>query len=122
MELTSFICLVQYWEAHLMKKDIGYTVKLVLKMPDDSETVVKEDKINNLKGETILRIISKDHQYHYAYSLNSGKTFLDFATTSADKIISKGYTGAYLGLFIHSTAMNHDFADFDWIKLDYPLK
>jgi hypothetical protein len=37
-------------------------------------------------------------------------------------MISKGYTGAYLGLFVHSAIMNNDFADFDWIKQDYFFK
>lgn len=104
------------------KKGLDFILRVIVKEPHTAEIIIKEDTINHYKGQTILQVISKNHHYNYTYSLDEGKTFIPFAITGADKTISKGYTGAYLGLYMHSKIMNNDFADFDWIKQDYSLK
>ncbi|MEY3208279.1 MAG: hypothetical protein RL064_310, partial [Bacteroidota bacterium] len=97
----------------------SYYLKLVLKMPNEKESIIKYEKLLNYKGEVILHVVSKNHQYQYEYSLNNGNSFVSFTTSSANLILSKGYTGAYLGLYQHSIINNTDYADFDWVKHEY---
>jgi len=97
----------------------AYYLKLMLKIPNENTSILKKEKLLIYNGEILLRVVSKNHQYRYEYSLNNGISFVSFTTSSASFILSKGYTGAYLGLYVHSTIKNNDFADFDWVKHEY---
>ncbi len=91
----------------------------MIKIPNEKESIIKNQKLLNYKGEAILRVVSKNHKYQYQYSLNNGVSFENFTTSSAEVVLSKGYTGAYLGLYQHSIINNTDYADYDWVKYEY---
>ena len=101
------------------KIENAYYLKLVLKIPNKKESIIKKQKLLNYKGAVTLRVVSKNHKYQYQYSLNNGVSFENFTTSSAAVVLSKGYTGAYLGLYQHSITNNTDYADFDWVKHEY---
>jgi alpha-N-arabinofuranosidase len=77
---------------------------------------VKEEVINDYIGEIILRVSSKNHRYQYEYSLDNGKSYQPFTETESDLILSRGYTGAYLGIYATGNGRHtNEYADFSWI-------
>lgn len=69
-------------------------------------------------GEILLRVVSKNHRYRYTYSLDGGNSYLIFTETGANLILSRGYTGAYLGLYATSNGnLTEAYADFDWVRV-----
>ena len=64
-----------------------------------------------------MKVISRDQSYQFLFALNDSDTFQPLVTTPADGIISRKYTGAYLGLYISSNGqLSEDFIDVDWVK------
>ena len=79
--------------------------------------VFKKEVIDNFKGEIIFKVKSMDDKYTYFYSIDKGNTFISFAETGVDHILSKGYTGAYFGIYATGNTFNiAEYADFDWIQ------
>jgi alpha-N-arabinofuranosidase len=63
-----------------------------------------------------MKVLSKKGQYRYWYSLDFGKNYTEFTQTDAHWLLSKGYTGAYLGLYASSNGQTTtQYADFDWV-------
>ncbi|MBT8142707.1 MAG: glycoside hydrolase family 43 protein [Gammaproteobacteria bacterium] len=82
-----------------------------------SRKVIQSAELPKYRGEIVFKVESKESRNTYRYSLDGGKTYQDFAQSSADIILSKGYTGAYLGLYSSSNgSSSEDFADFDWVE------
>ena len=47
---------------------------------------------------------------------SKGKAYKTVAKTKADLILSKGYTGAHLGIYATSNGVNsNDYSDFDYV-------
>ena len=71
-------------------------------------------------GSIVLRVSARgyaDGRYTLAYSLDGGQTFTTVIETANDHLLSRGYTGAYLGLYATSNGRktgNH--ADFDEVS------
>ncbi len=81
--------------------------------------VIEQRPLGDYAGEIIFRVVSRDHKYRYEYSLDRGNSFTPFTETDAARLLSRGYTGAYLGLY--STANGNpttDYADFDWVRYE----
>jgi len=82
-----------------------------------SNSVVEMMKLSAYTGNIILRVVSGGSRYRYEYSLDDGESFNPFSESAADLILSKGYTGAYLGLFATGKAQSGEgVADFDWVS------
>jgi alpha-N-arabinofuranosidase len=100
-------------------------LKLVRAIPEpngkklkDLQTL-KRSKLSDYKGQIIFRVTSKDGKYLFDYSLDKGRSFQNFAQTRTDHILSKGYTGAYLGIYATANGKNsNEFADFDWVRYE----
>jgi alpha-N-arabinofuranosidase len=91
-------------------------LKLVVNERRKDPEAVKEEILTDYTGAIMLRVESKDRAYHYSYSLDQGQTFVPFAETAANLILSHGYTGAYLGVYATSNGRaSKEYADFDWI-------
>lgn len=109
-----------YFTFTIIQKDSQDILQLKLAEPDREIKILKEEQLALFQGSVILKVVSKNYKYHFSFSLDSGKTFNPFITTGSDKILSKGYTGAYLGLYCSSNGQkSSDYADFDWVDIKY---
>mmetsp|Transcript_105736 Transcript_105736/g.188082 ORF Transcript_105736/g.188082 Transcript_105736/m.188082 type:complete len:561 (-) Transcript_105736:140-1822(-) len=92
-------------------------VQVALKEKDKDQRIVKSAPLAGYAGKVVFKVDSKDHKYHFSYSLDQGASFVDFTELPADLIMSLGYTGSYLGLYCTSKGKaSKDYADFDWIQ------
>ena len=92
-------------------------LRLVLAEGRQEPSTVEERVLDDYDGEIVFRVVSKDSRYVYEYSLDRGASYTRFAETDAARLISRGYTGAYLG--VYSTGNGQDsgeYADFDWVR------
>ncbi len=94
-------------------------LRLVLAAPGQQPRTVEERVLEAYDGEILLRVVSKAHRYRYEYSLDGGDSFLLFAETDAARLLSRGYTGAYLGLYSTGNGEHSgEYADFDWVRYE----
>lgn len=104
----------------IVRQNSKYYLQLVVATPDkQSKNVVSLLPADNYQGEIQFRVRSEESKYTYEYSLDGGSKYHLFTETASNLILSKGYTGAYLGFFAHSLKPKSDFADFDWIRCNY---
>ena len=73
-------------------------------------------KLDEFQGDIALKVLSLNKQYTYFYKLPNSKAFEKAFTTSSDLILSKGYTGAFLGLYCKSNGAIKDYLDADWVE------
>ena len=67
-----------------------------------------------------LKVILKEDKYHFYYRYQSNDLWELFDTAASDLLLSKGYTGAHIGLYATSNGKKSiNFASFDVFKLDY---
>jgi alpha-N-arabinofuranosidase len=81
--------------------------------------VIKRIPLKEYQGRVTLGIDSRDGLYELGYSLDGGLSWRPFTTIPGNQFISKGYTGAYLGVF--ATSRGYDmlaFADFDSVRYE----
>jgi alpha-N-arabinofuranosidase len=81
--------------------------------------------ITNLKSENIdfkintpirFKVESNNKRYKFYYA-TEGEKFKLFVETSADLILSNGYTGSHIGFYLTTNQENSQgHADFDWVK------
>ncbi|MAD96354.1 MAG: glycoside hydrolase 43 family protein [Flavobacteriaceae bacterium] len=96
----------------IQKKNSNY-LQLKLAEPNQKPVIVKQEKLPNYKGNIQFKLSSKNQSYLFSYSLN-GKEFTEFQKTKSNYILSKKYTGAYLGVYATGNGFKtKDFADFD---------
>ncbi len=71
---------------------------------------------NNLRTLQTRIVILTYVSYFFYYSLN-GEDFMLFEETKANHILSKGYTGAYLGVYVTGNGKSSkDYVDFDRVS------
>jgi len=101
----------------VVKQQGQHILKLVLAEKDKKPEVLKQQNLQMYAGELIFRVTSSEHHYRFEYSLDEGKTFTLFMQTDANYILSRGYTGAYLGLYSTGNGeASTGYADFDWVQ------
>ena len=94
-------------------------LQLVLAERGEAPVTVEQQALGDYQGEIVLRVVSRDHKYRYEYSLDQGDSFTVFAETDAARLISRGYTGAYLGVYSSGNGNASDeYADFDWVRYE----
>jgi len=101
----------------------GHILKSVLSVPEQDAKITKEVRtlreliLDGYQGEIVLRVDSAENRYSLQYSLDRGENFTEFLSTDGDHLLSRGYTGAYLGLYSTSNGrVSSDYADFDWVR------
>ncbi len=100
----------------VLKENQKHFLQLHLANPNEEVKQLKKLELPYYEGTITLRVNSENHRYSFYYSLN-GIEFTLFETTEAHHILSKKYTGAYMGVYATSNGVNSkDFADFDWVK------
>ncbi len=92
-------------------------LQLVLAERDRAPAVIERRSLDGYQGEIVFRVVSRNGAYRYEYSLDRGDNFTLFAETDAARLLSRGYTGAYLGLYSSGNGESSDeYADFDWVR------
>ena len=105
-----------YFTLTVVKEKNEHILQLKLAEPNSDPRILKKEVLSNYNNEITLRVKSENHKYAFLYSIN-GFEFVFFETTMANHLLSKGYTGAYLGLYATSNGKSSkDYADFDWVK------
>lgn len=105
-----------YISLTLQKKGKEHWLQLKLAEPGNEPRILKETHLENYGQEIIFKLISSDHKYRFYYALK-GADFELFEETKASHVLSKGYTGANLGIYATSNGQNNkDYAEFDWVS------
>ena len=91
-------------------------VQLKLAEPNKEPQILIQKNILNYDGEITFQVKSEDNRYSYYYSLD-GSEFRFLDKTKSNHILSKKYTGAYLGIFASSNGKKtKEYANFDWVR------
>jgi len=94
-------------------------LKLVSKEQKKVPVVIQQTFLKSYNDSIIFKVFSKNQSYKYYYSLDNGTNFNFFAETSSSLLLSKGYTGAYMGIYSTSNGKNtEEYVDFDWVTLE----
>ena len=94
-------------------------LKLISKERKMEPVVVQQTFLKSYNDSIIFKVFSKDQSYKYYYSLDNSTNFNFFAETSSSLLLSKGYTGAYMGIYSTSNGKNtEEYVDFDWVTLE----
>ena len=90
------------------KKSTGL-VDFILKTVQKNKTIYyvqatdkTKDWIENYNGNITLKMVSDDDSFRIYYAAGKKKTFTLFHSLGSDKLLSKVYTVAYLGLYCTS--------------------
>tara|TARA_Y200000002_G_C22680447_1_gene663824 strand:+ start:1701 stop:3377 length:1677 start_codon:yes stop_codon:yes gene_type:complete len=93
--------------------------KIVLQSYAVKNTEIEEflsEPIKEYNGQIEFRIVANEDSYKLYYK-TSRKDFELFTILNGDLVISKGYTGAHLGLYATGNGKNtKDFASFDYVN------
>ncbi len=110
---------------NLFQKDNNYfsvtinkdnLIQLKLVDPEKGLQILKEKVLSDYKGEITFKVTSKNNKYSFYYALD-GEEFFLLKETEAHHILSRKYTGAYLGIYATSNGgKSKDYADFDWVS------
>lgn len=103
-----------YIQYTIRKQQEKYVLQVSMKLPN--ELVVRQEQIKNYTGTITLSVSSKENQYHYHYSIDNSESIL-FASTEAHHLLSKGFTGAHLGVYATSNGQTTtDYVDIEWVN------
>ena len=92
---------------------------LSVKESDKEKFVFKQENVELPENEILLKIISKNERYDFFYSNNENDSYKLFGSTTSNLVLSKGYTGAQLGLYATSNGKKYfdkGYADIDWVS------
>lgn len=104
-----------YFTFTVHKSEEGYVLQLTLAEPEAMPRIIKQQSLLDYSGNITWKVVAEGTAYAFYYSIN-GLDFLPFDKTGSNHILSKKYTGAYLGIYATSNGKpSEDFADFDWV-------
>jgi len=90
---------------------------LTLARPETGPVIVETFEIENYAGELLLRAGWSAGQYVFEWSLGDESAYREFGRLPGDALLSRGYTGAYLGLYATTNgSQSADHADFDRVR------
>lgn len=109
----------------LIQKDdnyVSFSIKkekeahyLILKHQDRSLNILNKIRLDTPIKHVYFQVISKNNVLTFKYK-SKGRPYKTAAKTKADLILSKGYTGAHLGIYATSNGVNsNDYSDFDYV-------
>ncbi len=100
----------------VIKEKTNIILQLKLAEPDSDPVILKKQIISDYNGEIVFKVKSEYNSYSFYYSVD-GIEFVLIKETKSNHILSKKYTGAYLGIYATSNGKNSkDYADFDWVQ------
>ena len=108
-----------YLNFTVVKKDGNFFIKV--NAYNNNKLIIKDEQlIPDYKGKIKLKISSEEGEYKLFYSTR-GFRYRLFDKLKNDILLSKGYTGAHIGLYITSNGEDsNDYVDFDYV--DYSVK
>jgi alpha-N-arabinofuranosidase len=108
-----------YLNFTVIKKDGNFFIKV--NAYNKNKLILKDEQlIPDYKGKIKLKISSEEGEYKLFYSTR-GSRYRLFDKLKNDILLSKGYTGAHIGLYITSNGEDsNDYVDFDYV--DYSVK
>ena len=108
-----------YLNFTVVKKDGNFFIKV--SAYNNNKLILKDEQlIPDYKGKIKLKISSEEGEYKLFYSTR-GFRYRLFDKLKNDILLSKGYTGAHIGLYITSNGEDsNDYVDFDYV--DYSVK
>ena len=100
----------------VIKEGSQTLLNLYIKPRNEDLLKIKSIPIKYTKN-IILKIVSKNNQYSYLYSINDGESYDLFSKTDANIVLCKGYIGTNLGLYASSNGnKTNEYAEFKWVK------
>ena len=107
-----------YLNFTVFKKDESFFIKMYAYKK--GQLISKNEKLlENYKGKIKLKILFDEDKYKLFYSTR-GFRYRLFDELKNDVLLSQGYTGAHLGLYVTSNGEDsNDYADFDYV--DYSV-
>ena len=107
-----------YLNFTVVKKDGNFFIKV--NAYNNNKLILKDEQlIPDYKGKIKLKISSEEGEYKLFYSTR-GFRYRLFDKLKNDILLSKGYTGAHIGLYITSNGEDsNDYVDFDYV--DYSV-
>lgn len=100
----------------IIREEKGIFLQLAAKERDEKIKILRKQILKDYRGNIQFKVVSKNEQYQYWFSLDRGNTFSQFAQTNATLLLSNGYTGAYLGIYASSNGQSTEqYTYFDWV-------
>jgi alpha-N-arabinofuranosidase len=109
-----------YLNFTLIQKSEGPHIQAMVTIKNKPPQILATVPIPQLQRPITLRITATSEAYTFSYSLDSGKSYIPVCTAKSDAILSRGYTGAYLGLYVSSNGSKEkDAAAFEFFNVQY---
>jgi alpha-N-arabinofuranosidase len=90
---------------------------LTLATPENGPVVTDTVELDRYAGEILLRAAWLEGEYVFEWSPDGKSAYRELGRLPGDALLSRGYTGAYLGLYATANgSQNTDFADFDRVR------
>ena len=106
-----------YLTLTLLRDNDQHLLKLMLAEPGSTPRRLHQAGLDDYSGAVLLRLESREGRYRFGYSTDGGESFEPFAETDATHVLSRGYTGAYIGVYATSNGRKSSgFADFDQVR------
>ena len=101
----------------LSREADSHLLTLALAAPGGAVQELERAQVHGYAAAILMRLVSKDSQYEFQYSLDGGSNYIEFARTAATHVLSRGYTGALLGIYATSNGQeSSEYADFEWVR------
>jgi len=105
-----------YINLTVIKRENKYFLELKYAEPNKAPLIIFSKNISDFKHEITFKINSNSTGYSFYYSLD-GENFQLLRNSKSNILLSKYYTGAYLGVYASSNGhTTNDFADFHWVS------
>ena len=95
----------------------GHVLRLETASGADGAIELARTVLGHYAGDIYLRTQWRDGEYVFEWSMEEDGAYRELAQLPGDTLVSKGYTGAYLGLYATANGgRQDDHADFDWVR------
>lgn len=117
------IAIVQKDDQHIRftmhrNSDSLFVLQIKHVAPETTYQIGADYFLQDAPSAITLRITSTDNQYTYSYGIDD--TFTTVATSPADLVISRGYTGTFIGLYTTSNGQpTTSYMDVDWVSCEF---
>ena len=106
-----------YLKFSLIRQNDQNLLSLMLSEFNRPNQLLHQQPVEEYPGRILLRVVSQAQRYRFDYRLQQASSWLPFSETGANLLLSRGYTGAYLGLYASSNGYpSTTYADFSALQ------